>query len=83
MSHRLRSRASKQCSLIIGASSQIISKALAINSALSLHECVVLPPGSSRDAMPLEATLKIMSPLERIAADRIFQRNIFSVPPNP
>lgn len=46
-------------------------------------ECAVLPPVRSRDAIPLEATVNTISPLERIAADKVFQMNVFPVPPCP
>jgi len=35
-------------------------------------ECVVLPPGSSNEAIPLEATVKTMPPLDRIEDDKVF-----------
>ncbi|KAG5069258.1 hypothetical protein JHK85_001635 [Glycine max] len=44
-------------------------------------ECVVLPPGSSNDAIPLEATVTTIPPLDRIADDKVFQINVFPVPP--
>ncbi|KAF8044530.1 hypothetical protein N665_8458s0001 [Sinapis alba] len=81
MSHKVRSSASKQYLLIIGASSQTISDALDITSALSLP--AVLPPGSNKEAMPLDATFSTISPVDRIAADRIFHKKVFPVPPKP
>ncbi|KAF8098093.1 hypothetical protein N665_0274s0001 [Sinapis alba] len=66
MSLKLRSSASKQCLLIIDASSQIITEAL-----------VVLPPGNNNEAIPLDATFSTISPLSRIAADRIFHKKVF------
>ncbi|KAF8107327.1 hypothetical protein N665_0123s0018 [Sinapis alba] len=65
MSHKLQSRASKQCLFIIGASSQLIREALANNSALSL-------PGRNNEAIPLEATFSTISPLSQTATDRMF-----------
>jgi len=44
-------------------------------------ECVVLPPGSNNDAIPLEATVKTIPPLDRIVDDKVFQINVFLVPP--
>ncbi|KAL7087158.1 hypothetical protein ACP275_13G049200 [Erythranthe tilingii] len=44
-------------------------------------ECAVLPPGSKRDAIPLEATLITISPLERTAADKVLHMKVFPVPP--
>jgi len=32
-------------------------------------ECAVLPPGINNAAIPLEATVKTISPLDHIAAD--------------
>ncbi|KAL5133806.1 hypothetical protein HKD37_03G007079 [Glycine soja] len=44
-------------------------------------ECVVLPPGNSNDAIPLEATVQTIPPLDRIADDNVFQTNVLPVPP--
>ncbi len=46
-------------------------------------ECAVLPPGSKSDAIPLEATLRTMSPLERSAAESDLQIKVLPVPPYP
>ncbi|KAF8045240.1 hypothetical protein N665_5364s0002, partial [Sinapis alba] len=90
ISHKLRSKASKQCLLIIGASSQIIREAFPTNSAwwppgsiLQVENSSVLPPGSNKEAIPLDATLRKISPFDRSAAERIFHKNVFHVPPNP
>ncbi|KAG4988800.1 hypothetical protein JHK82_031136 [Glycine max] len=42
-------------------------------------ECVVLPPGSNNDAIPLEAIVKTIPPLDRITNDKFFQINVFPV----
>ncbi|KAG4994405.1 hypothetical protein JHK84_031369 [Glycine max] len=42
-------------------------------------ECVVLPPGSNNDAIPLEAIVKKIPPLDRITNDKFFQINVFPV----
>ncbi|KAG5010346.1 hypothetical protein JHK82_018989 [Glycine max] len=44
-------------------------------------ECVVLPPGNSIEAIPLEATIKTIPPVERIADDKVFHTNVLHVPP--
>ncbi|KAH1099392.1 hypothetical protein GYH30_034849 [Glycine max] len=46
-------------------------------------ECVVLPPGNSIEAIPLEATVKTIPPVERIADDKVFHTNVLPVPPYP
>ncbi|KAG4909109.1 hypothetical protein JHK87_055225 [Glycine soja] len=46
-------------------------------------ECVVLPSGSSNEAIPLEATVKTIPQLDCIIDDKIFQINVFPVPPYP
>ncbi|KAG5035612.1 hypothetical protein JHK87_010522 [Glycine soja] len=46
-------------------------------------ECTVLPPGNSIEAIPLEATVKTMPPVERIADDKVFHTNVLPVPPYP
>ena len=47
-------------------------ESLVIFSGITNLECVVRPPGNKRDAIPLDATVKT-SPLDRMAADRVFQ----------
>lgn len=44
-------------------------------------ECAVLPLGSSNQAIPLDATFKTISPLDFKAADIVFHKNVFPVPP--
>jgi len=46
-------------------------------------ECVVLPPGMSKVAIPLEATVKTISPFDHSAADIALQMNVLLVPPFP
>jgi len=42
-------------------------------------ECVVLPPSNNKKAMPLEATLRQICPLDLTAAASVFQINVFPV----
>ncbi|KAG4989303.1 hypothetical protein JHK82_031633 [Glycine max] len=46
-------------------------------------ECAVLPPGNSRETMPLEATIItiLLSALSELAS--VFQMYVFPVPPYP
>lgn len=44
-------------------------------------ECAVLPPLRSRDAIPFDATVNTIPPLERIADERVLQMKVFIVPP--
>ncbi|KAG5042746.1 hypothetical protein JHK85_007014 [Glycine max] len=46
-------------------------------------ECVVLPLGNNREAMPLEVTIIkiLLSALNELAS--VFQMNVFPVPPYP
>ena len=44
-------------------------------------ECAVLPPGSNSAAIPLEATLITISPLDLTAVDKVFKTNVLPVPP--
>jgi len=44
-------------------------------------ECAVLPPGNSREAIPLEATVSTILPSERTAAESVFHMNVLPVPP--
>lgn len=46
-------------------------------------ECVVLPPGMSSAAIPLDATVKTISPLDLIAAAIALQMNVLLVLPYP
>ncbi|KAL5153939.1 hypothetical protein HKD37_19G053404 [Glycine soja] len=54
-----------------------------VDTGMTNLKCVVLPPGSSNNAIPLEATVKTIPPLDRIADDKVFQINVFPVPPYP
>lgn len=44
-------------------------------------ECAVLPPGISKAAMPLDATVKTISPLDLKAAEIALQMKVLPVPP--
>ncbi|KAG5042500.1 hypothetical protein JHK87_006415 [Glycine soja] len=46
-------------------------------------ECAVRPPGNSNEAIPLEAIVQTIPPLERIPDDKVVQTNVLSVPPYP
>ncbi|KAG4947086.1 hypothetical protein JHK87_043093 [Glycine soja] len=46
-------------------------------------ECAVRPPGKSNEAIPLEATVQTIPPLERILDDKVVQTNVLPVPPYP
>ncbi|KAG5006542.1 hypothetical protein JHK82_024487 [Glycine max] len=52
-----------------------------VDTGIANLKCVVLPPGSSNDAIPLEATVMTIPPLDRIAEDKVFQINVFPLPP--
>ncbi|RZB99251.1 hypothetical protein D0Y65_021933, partial [Glycine soja] len=61
---------------------KLLSSPLKLNFAgIANLECVVLPPSSSNDAIPLEATVTTIPPLDRIVDDKVFQINVFPVPP--
>jgi hypothetical protein len=64
-------------SLIVQVESLLIFKGIAN------VEWAVLPRGKRREAMPLEAALRTISPFDRMAADNVFQTNVFPVPPYP
>lgn len=44
-------------------------------------ECAVLPPLRRSEAIPLDATVKRILPLEHIADERVFQMKVFPLPP--
>ncbi|KAH1213220.1 hypothetical protein GmHk_14G041224 [Glycine max] len=46
-------------------------------------ECAVRPPGNSNEAIPLEAIVQTIPPLERIPDDKVVQTNVLLVPPYP
>ena len=46
-------------------------------------ECVFLPPGNSREAIPLEAIVSTILPSERTVVGSVFHMNVFPVPPYP
>ncbi|KAG5110848.1 hypothetical protein JHK82_040071 [Glycine max] len=54
-----------------------------IGTEILNFECVVLPPGNNKEAMPLEATIItiLLSTLNELAS--AFQMNVFPVPPYP
>ncbi|KAG4975529.1 hypothetical protein JHK86_035003 [Glycine max] len=54
-----------------------------IGTGIFNFECVVLPPGNNKEAMPLEATIItiLLSALNEAAS--VFQINVFPVPPYP
>ncbi|KAL5137959.1 hypothetical protein HKD37_10G028237 [Glycine soja] len=62
------------------------SSDLSILSALLLSinlECAVRLPGNSNEAIPLEATVQTIPPLECIPDDKVVQTNVLPVPPYP
>ncbi|KAG4906514.1 hypothetical protein JHK86_054998 [Glycine max] len=60
-----------------------VSFKLLSSTGIENLECVVLPSGSSNEAIPLEATVKKIPQLDCITDDKIFQINVFPVPPYP
>ena len=46
-------------------------------------ECAVLPPGSKVAAIPLEATVKTIPPVDLIVEASALQRKVLPVPPKP
>jgi len=46
-------------------------------------ECAVLPSGSNKEAIPLEATFKTIFLLDHRADVNVFHMNVFPVPPYP
>ncbi|KAG5028377.1 hypothetical protein JHK87_011891 [Glycine soja] len=54
-----------------------------LGTGIANLECAVLPPGNSIEAIPLEATVKTIPPVERIADDKVFHTNVLPVPPYP
>lgn len=44
-------------------------------------ECVVLPPGNNKNAIPDEATTSTIRPSDQILYIITCQRNVFPVPP--
>jgi len=52
-----------------------------INSGMQKVECVVSPPGSCQEAIPLDATFKTIMLLLLRVADNVFHINVFPVPP--
>ena len=46
-------------------------------------ECVVLPPGNSREAIPLEAIVSTILPSEHITIDSVFHMNVLLFPLYP
>ena len=53
------------------------------STGMTNFECAVLLPGSKREAIPLEATVNIMSPIDRIVDANVFHMKVFPVPPYP
>jgi len=54
-----------------------------VGTGIANLKCVVLPPGSSNEAIPLKATVKTMPPLDHIANDKVFQTKVVLMPPYP
>jgi hypothetical protein len=44
-------------------------------------ECAVLPPGSSSEAIPLDAAVRTIFLFDLKAADSVFHMKVFPVPP--
>jgi len=44
-------------------------------------ECVVLPPGNNKDAIPLDATVNTIFLLDLNAEERVLHMKVFHVPP--
>ena len=44
-------------------------------------ECAIFPPGSNKEAIPLDATFNTIFPVDLIAADNVLQMKVFPVPP--
>lgn len=58
-----------------------VDSSLMMTNGMENVQWAVRPRGKSREAMPLEATFKTMDPCKRNPADKVFQRNVFLVPP--
>ncbi|KAG5019870.1 hypothetical protein JHK87_015725 [Glycine soja] len=54
-----------------------------IGTGILNSECAVLPPGNSREAMPLEATIITILLYAFNELANVFQMNVFPVPPYP
>jgi hypothetical protein len=52
-----------------------------VGTGILNFEWAVLPPGNSKDAIPLEATVKTISPFDRKADARVCHIKVFPVPP--
>jgi hypothetical protein len=50
-------------------------------TGIANFKCAVLPTGSNKEAIPLEATVRTMSPLDQILEAKVFQMKAFPVPP--
>ncbi|KAG4991185.1 hypothetical protein JHK82_024682 [Glycine max] len=61
----------------------MMSLRLLSRTGIANLECAVRPPGNSNEAIPLEATVQTILPLERIADDKVVQTNVLPVPPYP
>jgi hypothetical protein len=44
-------------------------------------ECDIRPPGSKRDAIPLEATVNTIRPFEQIVEAKVFHTKVFPLSP--
>ncbi|KAG5059523.1 hypothetical protein JHK85_000561 [Glycine max] len=61
----------------------MMSLRLLSSAGLENLECAVRPPGKSNEAIPLEAIVQTIPPLERIPDDKVVQTNVLPVPPYP
>jgi hypothetical protein len=52
-----------------------------VGTGILNFECAVLPPGSKREAIPLEATVKTISPLDLKYEASVLHMNVLPVPP--